>query len=113
MNPFFLIWIDMKDTCDVGVIKEGIKALKEAIEKEGEKEKECPGGSGNISLLFFSKYNMCLSPNKWLEVYWWTNILFKIVTLVMIAFAVAHHHVLGVIVASASAAFVCAGFKIT
>ena len=31
----------------------------------------------------------------------------------MIALAVAHHHVLGVIVASASAAFVCAGFKIT
>ena len=49
----------MKDTCDVDVIKEGIAALKEAIEKEGEKEKECPGGSGNISLLFFSKYNMC------------------------------------------------------
>ena len=112
MNAFFSIWIDMKDTCDVDVIKEGIAALKEAIEKE-EPKKQCPSGSGNISLLFFSSYNMCLSPNKWLEVYWWTNILFKIVTLVMIALAVAHHHVLGVIVASASAAFVCAGFKIT
>ena len=99
----------MKDTCDADVIKEGIAALKKSIEKQ-EPKKECIPGSGNISLLFFL---VIISPNKWLEVYWWTNILFKIVTLVMIALAVAHHHVLGVIVASASAAFVCAGFKIT
>ena len=52
MNPFFSIWIDMKDTCDVGVIKEGIEALKKAIEKD-EPKKECIPGSGNISLLFF------------------------------------------------------------
>ena len=53
MNPFFSIWIDMKeDTCDVGVIKEGIAALKKSIEKD-EPKKECPPGSGNISLLFF------------------------------------------------------------
>ena len=41
----------MKDTCDADVIKEGIAALKEAIEKE-EPKKQCPSGSGNISLLF-------------------------------------------------------------
>ena len=52
MNPIFSIWIDMKDTCDVDVIKEGITALKEAIEKE-EPKKQCPSGSGNVSLLFF------------------------------------------------------------
>ena len=52
MNPFFSIWIDMKeDTCDVGVIKEGIAALKKSIEKQ-EPKKDCPPGSGNISLLF-------------------------------------------------------------
>ena len=53
MNPFFSIWIDMKeDTCDVGVIKEGIAALKKSIEKQ-EPKKECiPGVHGNISLLF-------------------------------------------------------------
>merc|ERR1712020_62500 len=34
----------MKDTCDVGVIKEGIEALKKAIEKD-EPKKECIPGS--------------------------------------------------------------------
>ena len=41
-----------EDTCDVGVIKEGIAALKKSIEKD-EPKKECIPGSGNISLLFF------------------------------------------------------------
>ena len=42
----------MKDTCDVGAIKEGIEALKKQIEKD-EPKKECTAASGNISLLFF------------------------------------------------------------
>ena len=54
----------MKDTCDVGAIKEGIEALKKQIEKD-EPKKECTAASGNISLLVFSSYNMWhLSPNK-------------------------------------------------
>ena len=53
----------MKDTCDVGVIKEGIEALKKAIEKD-EPKKECIPGSGNISLLFFLVIICGKSPNN-------------------------------------------------
>ena len=61
MNPFFSIWIDMKDTCDVDAIKEGIAALKKQIEKD-EPKKECTAASGNISLLFF----LVIICGKWI-----------------------------------------------
>jgi len=49
VNPFYpgqkwCVPYMKEDTCDVGVIKEGIAALKKSIEKE-EPKKECPPGS--------------------------------------------------------------------
>ena len=43
---FFPIWIDTKETCDVGVLKEGIAELKKRLEED---KLECAGTIGKCN----------------------------------------------------------------